>query len=218
MPNTIPTRANEAHVAFAKQFGVLAEIGEGLAVIYDRILHANGYPTENLRLNAKQKRSQLHQATTNPHFGKNWFESRVHKSFKRTAHRVKRNIEMDAKLSQALRVRRDRLIPLWNFLDDLGNEHAEVIANLPGAKFYQTQEWRRFRYLALIAFTSRCMLCGASAHAGAQIEIDHIKPRYLYPEFAFHPENIQALCVDCHAAKGMSSDRHVTFSGKGVAQ
>ncbi|MDO5658306.1 MAG: HNH endonuclease signature motif containing protein [Paracoccus sp. (in: a-proteobacteria)] len=213
MASNIPLCANEAHVNFAKQFGVISGVGDSLPDLFDSIMRANGYPTPKGWVSARQKRGLLHTAATNTNFGRPWFEHHVFKRFKARAHKDRRIVERDVALSKVLRIRAERLAPLWNFLDDVGVEHAEVIANLPAARFYRTHEWRRFRYLALIAFGSRCAVCGASAHGGAQIEIDHIKPRYLYPELGFHPENIQALCVDCHAAKGMGSDRHVVTKG-----
>lgn len=42
-----------------------------------------------------------------------------------------------------------------------------------------------------------CVTCGAVG----RLEVDHIKPIKTHPELAYDLENLQTLCVSCHAAK-----------------
>ena len=46
-----------------------------------------------------------------------------------------------------------------------------------------------------------CQCCGATRSAGAQIHVDHIKPRSKYPELELDIENLQVLCGDCNLGK-----------------
>lgn len=61
--------------------------------------------------------------------------------------------------------------------------------------FYDSKEWRLFRR-EYILNNCDCVMCNGLATVA-----DHIKPRRYYPELAFTPSNIQALCAKCHTAK-----------------
>jgi 5-methylcytosine-specific restriction endonuclease McrA len=67
--------------------------------------------------------------------------------------------------------------------------------------FYSTWAWRKLRYQVLKHYESTCMCCGASREIGAEIHVDHIYPRSLYPERALDFDNMQVLCRDCNLAK-----------------
>lgn len=69
-------------------------------------------------------------------------------------------------------------------------------------EFLSTRAWRALRYKAIREYGARCMCCGASRETGAVINVDHIKPRRLYPELALDINNLQILCGDCNAGKG----------------
>ena len=68
--------------------------------------------------------------------------------------------------------------------------------------FLGTYEWRKVRMLALKKHGARCQCCGASPATGAVINVDHIKPRKLFPELALNVENLQILCSECNHGKG----------------
>jgi hypothetical protein len=68
--------------------------------------------------------------------------------------------------------------------------------------FLQTYEWRKVRMLALKKYGARCQCCGASPSDGAVMNVDHIKPRKLFPELALELDNLQILCHDCNHGKG----------------
>lgn len=55
---------------------------------------------------------------------------------------------------------------------------------------------------ALKKYGPVCMCCGASPQTGAVVNVDHVKPRKLFPELALVLENLQILCHDCNHGKG----------------
>lgn len=81
-------------------------------------------------------------------------------------------------------------------------EQTLVYGNMPSAVFYKTPIWRKTRYEALTLYGNRCQLCGAGPKK-TQLNVDHIKPRFLHPELCLDITNLQVLCEDCHIAKGI---------------
>lgn len=69
-------------------------------------------------------------------------------------------------------------------------------------EFLRTFEWRRVRMLALKKYGPRCQCCGATPDSGAVMNVDHIKPRNLFPELALDVNNLQILCAECNHGKG----------------
>lgn len=68
--------------------------------------------------------------------------------------------------------------------------------------FLQTYEWRRVRMLAIKKYGPVCQCCGASPKTGAVMNVDHIKPRRIFPELALDVDNLQVLCNECNHGKG----------------
>lgn len=68
--------------------------------------------------------------------------------------------------------------------------------------FLQSYEWRRVRMLAIKKYGAQCQCCGASPKTGAVINVDHIKPRKLFPELSLSLDNLQVLCHECNHGKG----------------
>lgn len=68
--------------------------------------------------------------------------------------------------------------------------------------FLSTYEWRRVRMTALKKHGPVCQCCGATPKTGAVMNVDHIKPRKLFPELALDVENLQILCHECNHGKG----------------
>lgn len=81
-------------------------------------------------------------------------------------------------------------------------EQILVYGNMPSAVFYKTPIWRKVRYEALTIYGNRCQLCGTTAKKST-LHVDHIKPRFLYPESCLEIQNLQVLCEECHTAKGI---------------
>jgi len=71
-----------------------------------------------------------------------------------------------------------------------------------GSKFLSSPEWRRLRMQVIKKYGPVCMCCGASPKTGAVINVDHIKPRKLFPELSLDINNLQILCGACNHGKG----------------
>jgi 5-methylcytosine-specific restriction endonuclease McrA len=80
------------------------------------------------------------------------------------------------------------------------------VGPLPATKFYRTAAWRKLRK-EVIARDQACRECGiteADSHVtyGRSLHVDHIVP---WQWGGSHDlDNLQALCVRCHAIKGRS--------------
>lgn len=68
-------------------------------------------------------------------------------------------------------------------------------------EFLQSKAWRRLRYDALRKHGNRCQCCGQGPADGVPINVDHIKPRRLFPELALNIDNLQVLGGDCNEGK-----------------
>jgi 5-methylcytosine-specific restriction endonuclease McrA len=68
--------------------------------------------------------------------------------------------------------------------------------------FLESYAWRRLRMVVLKKRGRRCECCGATPAHGARMNVDHIKPRKLFPELALVEDNLQVLCDDCNHGKG----------------
>lgn len=77
-----------------------------------------------------------------------------------------------------------------------------VTINPASGAFLRSYEWRKLRVKVLRKYGARCQCCGATAATGAQINVDHIKPRKHYPELALDENNLQVLCGACNHGKG----------------
>lgn len=71
-----------------------------------------------------------------------------------------------------------------------------------GDEFLQSYEWRRVRMVALKKYGPKCQCCGATPADGAVMNVDHIKPRKLFPQLALDVNNLQVLCHECNHGKG----------------
>lgn len=68
--------------------------------------------------------------------------------------------------------------------------------------FLSSFEWRRVRMHALKRDGAKCVCCGATPTTGAQMNVDHIKPRKTHPHLALELDNLQVLCGPCNHGKG----------------
>jgi len=76
------------------------------------------------------------------------------------------------------------------------------LPNVAKDSFLRTFEWRKVRMQALKKYGAKCMCCGATPATGAVMNVDHIKPRKLWPSLALDINNLQILCHDCNHGKG----------------
>ena len=77
--------------------------------------------------------------------------------------------------------------------------------------FFSSREWRTLRYQAIRKYGQKCAACKRSAKSdNVTIHVDHIKPRFIYPELSLDIENLQILCEDCNIGKSyMYEDRWI---------
>ena len=69
-------------------------------------------------------------------------------------------------------------------------------------EFLMSFEWAAMRTMAFKQYGTACQCCGASPKTGAVLNVDHIKPRKLFPELALDIKNLQVLCGPCNKGKG----------------
>lgn len=70
-----------------------------------------------------------------------------------------------------------------------------VLNNSYNPKTLMTAEYKKFRISMFERDLWTCLQCG---YRGSNIQLDHIKPRRIFPELTFSPDNVRTLCVDCH--------------------
>lgn len=71
---------------------------------------------------------------------------------------------------------------------------------LKGSGFLLSPEWRALRARVVAHYGGKCMKCSHIPKRG--VNVDHIKPRKLFPELALEFDNLQVLCSRCNKAKG----------------
>lgn len=69
-------------------------------------------------------------------------------------------------------------------------------------EFLKSFEWKAMRMLAIKKYGNICQCCGNSPKNGAVINVDHIKPRKIFPDLALDITNLQILCSECNHGKG----------------
>ena len=67
--------------------------------------------------------------------------------------------------------------------------------------FLVSYEWRVVRMQALKKYGAQCQCCGVSPPR-AVMNVDHVKPRRLFPALALDVDNLQILCDACNHGKG----------------
>lgn len=67
--------------------------------------------------------------------------------------------------------------------------------------FFESREWLALRYQVLRERGAACECCGATRADGIVIQVDHIKPRSLFPALALVKSNLQVLCKPCNFGK-----------------
>lgn len=63
---------------------------------------------------------------------------------------------------------------------------------------YGDKKWLRLRYEVFRRDGKKCALCGATG----RLHVDHIKPKWNYPELKYNLNNLQVLCEECNLGKG----------------
>lgn len=69
-------------------------------------------------------------------------------------------------------------------------------------EFFRSNEWKEIRFRVLEKYGRECMCCGETKGA---MNVDHIKPKSIYPELSLNFDNLQVLCKACNEGKGVTS-------------
>ncbi len=69
-------------------------------------------------------------------------------------------------------------------------------------RFLQSPEWLAARRAVFKRDGAICACCSRTRFDGVSLEVDHIKPRWDYPDLALDMTNLQILCHDCNKSKG----------------
>jgi 5-methylcytosine-specific restriction endonuclease McrA len=108
------------------------------------------------------------------------------------------NTERIAKLSEALK---GRLICLPKIKQKREIQQTTIEKKAVTDAFYDSYEWRKLRYRALVQHGGQCMACGRTRKDGVILHVDHIKPRKKFPELQLTLSNLQVLCHECNHGK-----------------
>jgi hypothetical protein len=118
----------------------------------------------------------------------------------------KKQIKKQKRIALAIRkkARRAANIAFVKHAEKVGYAQATTVrgVSVKHNDFLSTYEWRKVRMEALKLYGPVCMCCGASPATGAVMNVDHIKPRALFPQLALDINNLQILCGDCNHGKG----------------
>ena len=116
---------------------------------------------------------------------------------------VEGNAAIALQLEKVAGPRRSRAERSKEFLAKVeSGEFSSTESDVNSDGFLRSFAWRQVRMQALIKHGRRCLCCGASPSTGATMNVDHIKPRKLFPELALDVDNLQVLCHDCNHGKG----------------
>lgn len=77
-----------------------------------------------------------------------------------------------------------------------------AFADVMSDAFLDSYAWKRLRMVALRYYGPKCMCCGMTPDKGGIVNVDHIKPRKIFPQLALELSNVQVLCHDCNHGKG----------------
>jgi 5-methylcytosine-specific restriction endonuclease McrA len=64
--------------------------------------------------------------------------------------------------------------------------------------FYHSPEYKFLRLTVLKRDGYKCTNCGKSGSTNNALQLEHIKPKSLYPELIYELSNLRILCINCH--------------------
>lgn len=75
-----------------------------------------------------------------------------------------------------------------------------------------TDAWWRKQILERDSYT--CQKCGLKEHLIGFMQVDHIRPKKIFPEFKYDMDNGRTLCPNCHRRKSIADDSIYGFFSK----
>lgn len=79
---------------------------------------------------------------------------------------------------------------------------------------YKTSKYKEWRALVLTRDNHKCVNCGFSGNKDNPLQVDHIKPRSLYPELALTVSNGRTLCLRCHRKTNTFGRKNIIIYSK----
>ena len=76
--------------------------------------------------------------------------------------------------------------------------YKKPVVRMSKLEFYNSKAWLKMRVRVISAYGRKCMKCGCT---NKMIQVDHIKPRSLFPKLELKFDNLQVLCIDCNVEK-----------------
>lgn len=72
--------------------------------------------------------------------------------------------------------------------------------------FLESWEWKMVRYKVLKDRCARCSFCGRTPKDGVRVFVEHIQPRFKYPELALDEKNLRIVCNQCKEAARLDGE------------
>lgn len=88
-----------------------------------------------------------------------------------------------------------------------GKSIQEIAASIKGigTPLLKSKSWKDLKKRVYSTYGYRCMKCGILPKDKRHSNVDHIKPRKLFPDLALEFDNLQVLCGRCNKEKGNSN-------------
>ncbi len=101
-------------------------------------------------------------------------------------------------------------LPINTVYKLISNVRRESYGKTTETLVYKTAKYQEWRSLVLKRDGNKCVHCGSKGSRANPLQVDHIKPRSLYPELSLTVSNGRTLCMFCHKKTN-------TFGKKGIS-
>lgn len=85
-------------------------------------------------------------------------------------------------------------IPIGNVYNEIRKLRIKAYYSEPKNTVYSSEQYQLWRKAVLVRDGYHCIKCSSVKN----LQVDHIKPRSLYPELAYDINNGRTLCAKCH--------------------
>ena len=91
-------------------------------------------------------------------------------------------------------------IPLSSVYKLISTVNMRSYGKTPETFFYKSKKYQEWRSLVMSRDLYKCVNCGSTGHVTNPLQVDHIKPKSLYPDLMYTVSNGRTLCRRCHRA------------------
>jgi hypothetical protein len=89
-------------------------------------------------------------------------------------------------------------IPVGQVYKVLKDRGASAYRTGASNAMYNTDSYKLFREQILKRDNYKCTTCGNFGSKYNPLQVEHIKPKALFPSLIFDPSNAKVLCMKCH--------------------